>query len=795
MTRYRTLTGAAVGLLLGLLTAGAAHAQTDSLGTMTRRFSRYQQQALPEKLFLHLDRPLYLSGETMWLKAYAVDGTSGQPLPLSTVAYVEVLNQKRQPVLQGKIALKNAVGQGSFVLPSALASGTYTVRAYTSWMQNFGPEYFFQRTVTVLNTFTASGAAPAKDSAAYDAQFFPEGGHLVQGLSSRVGFKVTDAAGRGLAATGRLLDQQGRAVATFKTLRFGMGSFRFTPLAGGTYTAVVTPAGRPASRRALPAAVAQGYVLRLDNSAPESLTLTVSATTSQPETVYLLGHSRQQVAVAAQATLTGGQAVFTIPKSQLLDGISHFTVFGANQQPLAERLYFQPPRQRLTITAQPNKAQYTTRDKVTLQLTATTGAPPAAASLSMAVYRLDSLTTAAPADIAGYLWLAADLKGTVEHPEYYCSATDPDAAQAADNLMLTQGWSRFRWTEALAAAPPALPYLPELHGPLARARLTQAGTNRPAPGILTYLSAPGRIIRLSNTVSNAEGLVQFELNDFYGPRDVVMQTDPQQDSTSRIELLSPFSGQYAVGPPALAVRPGFRPDYARRHFQAQVQKVYAGRYKNRYALAPADSTPFYGRADEIYLLDQYTRFKVLEEVMREYVPGVLVRARKDGNHLIVNDRVNHQPLTAEPMILLDGVPVFSSRRILAVDPLKIRKLEVVDSRYLHGSAVYQGLVSYSTYKGDLEGFRLDPGVLVQQYEGMQYQREFYAPRYDTPEQQQSRLPDLRNLLYWNPEVAPTSTQEFYTGDQAGRYLVVIQGLAGNGAAGSTSFSLEVKPAL
>ena len=98
-----------------------------------------------------------------------------------------------------------------------------------------------------------------------------------------------------------------------------------------------------------------------------------------------------------------------------------------------------------------------------------------------------------------------------------------------------------------------------------------------------------------------------------------------------------------------------------------------------------------------------------------------------------------------------------------------------------------------------EGFQLDPHALVQQYEGVQLQREFYSPRYDTPAATQSRLPDLRNLLYWNPNVtlagSETKTVDFYTGDQAGRYLVVLQGLAADGRAGSRRFVLEVKPAL
>ena len=159
------------------------------------------------------------------------------------------------------------------------------------------------------------------------------------------------------------------------------------------------------------------------------------------------------------------------------------------------------------------------------------------------------------------------------------------------------------------------------------------------------------------------------------------------------------------------------------------------------------------------MLDKYTRFKVLEEVLREYVPGVIVRIRKDGFHLLVVDALNHTVLQENPMVLLDGLPVFNINKIMAMNPLKIRKLEVIDGRYFHGSAIYNGIVSFTTYKGDLEGFPLDAHALVQEYEGMQRQREFYAPRYDTPEAQKSRLPDLRNLLYWNPDISDQHSGE------------------------------------
>lgn len=787
-----------LGLLLaaGLAAATPAQAQTplDSLDGLTGKVARYQLQALPEKLFLHLDRPLYLSGETMWFKLYAVEGTYSRPLPLSTVAYVEVLSPDQQPVLQAKVPLEQATGHGSFVLPPGLASGSYTVRAYTSWMKNFGPERYFQAPLTVVNPALASATKPAApDSAAYDVEFFPEGGNLVQGLQSKVAFKVTDSHGRSAAAAGRVVDQHGRVVSTFATLRYGMGSFLFTPEAGATYSAVVTVGNKPVRRRPLPRSYAQGYVMRLESAGPDELTVSVAATTNRSETLFLLGHSRQKVVATARAQLQNGRAVFTLRRSQLLPGCSRLTVFNASSQPLCERLFFRPPERELAITARPDKAQFATREKVTLQMATTA---PATASLSMAVYRLDSLTTGPTTAIAPYLWLTSELRGAVENPGYYLAATGPDAAEATENLLLTQGWSRFAWENVLTPTP--FQHLPELNGPILQAQVSRAGA--PLPGLNAYLTSPSRTIRLTNAVSNSAGLLRFEMGQRYGSQNIILQADPRQDSTCQLTLLPSFSEEYArsVAAPFMPL-PRLQADYAKRYLQAQVQTAYSPLAAPVSPTPPTDSLAFYGKPDETYLLDSYTRFKVLEEVMREYVPGVLVRTRKDGFHLLVVDKVNKTVLSENPLVLLDGMPVFNINKVMALDPLKLRKLEVVASRYLHGRALYNGIVSFTTYQGDLAGFPLEPRALLQRYEGLQAQREFYAPRYATAQEKQSRRPDLRNLLYWNPSITTSGSSpqqvEFYTGDQAGRYLVVVQGLSDDGLAGSTSYVLEVKQAL
>src|SRR6202000_3078157 len=119
------------------------------------------------------------------------------------------------------------------------------------------------------------------------------------------------------------------------------------------------------------------------------------------------------------------------------------TLFNAIRQPVCERLVFRQPSHPLQITVQPDKQQYGTRQKIDLGLSLTGDTSTAQCSLS--VYRVDALQTAPATRISDYLWLASDLKGRIESPEYYFD--HPEDNQAIDNLMLTHGWRRFKWAD------------------------------------------------------------------------------------------------------------------------------------------------------------------------------------------------------------------------------------------------------------------------------------------------------------------------------------------------------------
>ncbi|MGA0557034.1 hypothetical protein ACO2Q8_10310 [Larkinella sp. VNQ87] len=782
--------------VLWMTLSGSVRAQHDAPNSIRQPLEAYRNRALQEKLFVHVDRSFYVAGELLWFKINYVDGTFHQPLALSKIAYLEVIDRENRPVLQTKVSLAEGGGSGSLFLPTTLASGHYLVRAYTNWMKNFSPDYFFEKPVTIVNSFRKLELPILKDTLAYDVQFFPEGGYLVRNLPGTVAFKAVGSDGKGADLQGVVLDQNNDTVARFRPLRVGMGRFSLTPADGKQYRAVLTDMRGRAFTRPLPTVQEQGYTMQVEEAANSQLRITVRASVPGTSAVYLLTHTRMAAIQAMQQPLQNNTASFLIDKKTLGEGISHLTVFDASRKPVCERLYFKRPERRLAIEVKNTNGALSTREKATFELSTTdeTGKP-ASASLSVAVYQLDSLSTNESGDVLSYLLLTSDLRGAVESADYYLTAQGTDVAEATDNLMLTQGWRRFRWEDVLKTNALSFEHIPEVNGHLIRGRISHSTTGRPGRTLSAYLSVPGKHILLYGSRSDAEGRIQFEMKDFFGPKDIVAQLNPR-DSLFRIELQNPFSERFsATRLPVFDFTPTLQESLLAHSVPMQVQNAYYRENLVRYRMPTVDSVAFYGKPDESYRLDDFTRFPVMEEVFREYVPGVMARKRRDGYHISLFDLPHKQFMESDPLALLDGVPIFDMNKVMAIDPRKVQKLDVMTRHYILGPLVFDGIISFTTYKGDLAGYRPDAKALLADYEGLQLPREFYAPRYETAQQANSRMPDLRTLLYWNPSLK-TDAQgraqlDFYTSDQAGRFRVVVNGLTPDGRAGSQQSLFEV----
>ena len=756
-------------------------------------FNLYKQTTLQEKIFVHTDKTTYLPGEVIWFKIFCVDGNDHKPLNMSKVVYVEILDNNQNPIIQTKVALKYGIGDGSIYVPVTVNNGNYKLRAYTGWMKNFSPDYYFEKMITLINPLKSPEAIAKTTIGNYDVQFFPEGGNLVSGIESKVAFKAVGQNGKGITVKGAVIDQRNDTVARFSSLKMGMGSFSFTPAAGNTYKAVVKAGNNAAVTKTLPEVKTQGYVMKVADNGQGQLTVTVNSNAGDGN-VYLFAHTRQVIKAAQTAALSNGTVRFTINKNDLGDGISHLTIFNSSKQPVCERLYFKRPQQQLFIDAAADQAQYDQRKKVNISVNAKDKAGKALnAEMSMAIYRVDSLQNVDHTNIFDYLWLSSELKGGVENPDYYFANASAETDEAIDNLMLTQGWRRFEWNKVLENKSAEFAYLPEYFGHTITGKIVNTATGAPAKGIVTYLGVPGKRVQLFTSVSDSLGHLNFFTKDLYGPGEIVVQTNQLLDSTYRIEIATPFSDQVSkTAYPKFTYSAGMLPALQTHSLGIQVLNIYSGNYIKKFSDALVDSNAFYGKPGKTYKLDDFVRFTTMEEDLREYVKEDNIVKTKGHFHIkVLTDRGF---LDGDPLLILDGVPMFNIDKIFTVDPLKVKKLEVIPANYFYGASQETGIFSFTTYKGDLGGVELDPRAVVLDYEGLQLSREFYSPVYDTQDRVASRIPDYRNLLYWTPSIGAQgkTAASFYTSDQPGKYVGVIQGLTAQGDAGSQYFMFDVK---
>ncbi|HVW94358.1 MAG TPA: carboxypeptidase-like regulatory domain-containing protein [Mucilaginibacter sp.] len=135
-------------LLLVFFCLTAAAQESPLTKIMTQTAKQYQEMPI-ERVYLHFDKPYYALGDTIWFKAYLTMDLH-QPSTISKVIYVDVLTAKDSLVQTLKLPVKNSVSWADIPLSQYVyKKGNYRIVAYTNWMNNTDPEYFFNKNITI----------------------------------------------------------------------------------------------------------------------------------------------------------------------------------------------------------------------------------------------------------------------------------------------------------------------------------------------------------------------------------------------------------------------------------------------------------------------------------------------------------------------------------------------------------------------------------------------------------------------------------------------------------------------
>jgi len=473
-------------VMLMLLVLAVSHLWAGSIEDIRRALEQGSQTQVQEKVYVHTDNGCYFVGDTLWYKAYVVRADNLQPTDMSRILYVELLSpdgllvERQQVVVSGK-----GYTCGQFVLEDSLYSGYYELRAYTRWMLNFNVRHHRYSTHDTWHFYNKQMAADyfriwdglysrvfpiyskPEQPGNYDARrmyqrpktrlpqrkkddlvvtFYPEGGHLVQGVENRVAFDVCDQHGEAVNIRGTV-DGHGQTL-SIKTDYMGRGSFVVTPT-DKRLKAHFTFRGKNYNVD-LPKAEAQGMAIRLDGDR-----LTLSAVGLPQDKEYglsvLSGGTLRWFspfsALNSQFPIPHSQ--FSIPLDSLPTGVNDLTVFDSDGRIWADRLFFvnhhEYEKTQIPSPIVPTQT-YAPYEKIEVPVTLPGVTEPTVFSLSIHDRNTDE-PSYDDGNLMTSMLLSSELRGFIARPAYYFEKDDEQHRRHLDLLMMVQGWRKYKWQE------------------------------------------------------------------------------------------------------------------------------------------------------------------------------------------------------------------------------------------------------------------------------------------------------------------------------------------------------------
>ena len=510
-------------------------------------FQQYMNQAQTfannfprEKAYLHFDNTSYYVGDTIWFKAYVT--LAGQQIfsQISRPLYVELVDQTGHITDKQIIKLTQGEGNGQFVLPHSMLSGYYEVRAYTRWMLAFSePQYFsrtfpiyqltnsdkLERSITTYELSPSMENRPLETKEKLSVRFFPEGGQLVEGVTSQVAFKAESKDEGNIELSGTIYTKEGAEISSFETLHDGMGHFKYTPSAQPA-VAKVDFQGKK-YELTLPQALPNGYVLSTVNNAGALLVkVSCNAATPQDTLAVFISHQGRPYVHQLISCRADTPQEFILPTRKLPAGVLQVSLINRAGNTLCERFVFSNPRAPLQLSAEGLKEVYTPYAPIRCELQVKNAkGEPISGDVSV------SIRDAVRSDYLEYdnniftdLLLTSDLKGYIHQPGYYFASPSPRKQTELDILLIVHGWRKYDMSQAISTAPFTPLQLPEAQLVLNGQVKSTILKNKLKDIALSVIVKKDDQFITGGTVTDENGRFTIPVEDFEGTTEAVIQT-------------------------------------------------------------------------------------------------------------------------------------------------------------------------------------------------------------------------------------------------------------------------------
>ncbi len=758
----------------------------------------------PEKMYLHYDKSAYAPGETIWFKAYLMQGI--YPADGTKTIYVDWLDEKGNVLLHFVAPVLESSSAGQFDIPATYKGSSIQVRAYTKWMLNFDTAFLYNKNIPVLQK--QASTAPQKKISSL--RFFPEGGDAVAGVPTKLAFKANDQWGLPVMVRGIIQSSKGKTIDSFRTVHNGMGSIHFIPAVGEKYTARWKDETGASHNTELPLVKESGIVLQLGRM-DDKVVFTLARSSGVAENLQqgsVIGTFQHNMVFKTPFDLTANNSLKrTVPVSMLPSGILTVSVLDKNNIPVAERIIFINNGEYAfptELTVQHWGLNKRARNEVEISVPDSL-----ATNLSIAITDA-AIGTDSSENIYSGLLLTSDLKGYVHEPAYYFRENNETRMQHLDLVMLTHGWRRLNW-EALAKS-----QLPELKYPKDTSYLSLSGRiNGVVPG---SIGAGENIIMIVKQKDSASQMVMAPIKpdgSFVDPGFVFFDSLTVYHQFGKSSAYRNAGISYLPGRlPALFNKPSGNVLY--RPYQSDTTGNF---YNLSRGLEKVQEDDFF-KAKILETVTVRAKTKDPKELMDEKYASGMFSGGDAQTFDLVNDRLSYSALNiftylqgkvaglqitsqgnntslswrgGTPQVYIDEIPTDVSM-IQNIPVTDIAYVKVFRPPFMGGRGGSGGAIAIYTRRGDdvkqEEGRGMDKTTVA----GYTALREFYSPNYQMFDRR-NELKDVRTTLYWQPMILtyPGSGKlliNFHNNDITEAFRVIIQGVSKDGKLTHLEYLME-----
>ena len=634
----------------------------------------------------------------------------------------------------------------------------------------------------------------------FEVSLFPEGGYLVPGATCQVAYKAINPSGLGEDISGELYNSKDEEILTFKSVHNGMGFFNFNVLDGETYYVLTRNGSGITKRVALPEANSNALTISARSIGSRIIAAVLGTPQGEHGQLSLLVHHKG-LAVYHE-TVSPDAAALTFPAESLPFGLINILLLDQHNNILSERMLFNQFGSNVAKLGFVSDEKYKRREKVNLTIKLADGADsPMAGNMAVSVTDKNGVMQDTTNSIVSELLLSSELRGHIESPMSYFNNGKVNK-NALDALLMTQGWRRYDIPAVLKGRIE----IPEKYAPELSQRITGKADglfSSLKEGEISLMATLDSMLSTVVTEADNRGRFVFEVEYPAGTTILVQSLSKRGSKINLINLDIP------TFPEVLGSRVPLRANTEERHnedLDAYLQKA-DDEYTRLHGIRTImlDEFTVTAQAVEKYKESVYysplaaTGVKTAEDIEKMSVssfrsllyrqPGVVVRGDK------VTTTRSDQPI----LFIIDNMRYDDfGERLDDIDVSSIESLFVIRDNsmmpgYFPGT---EGAIVITTKIGFKAKPKKAPNIDKITPLGYQVAAEFYSPMYETEEERDSYVPDLRTTILWKPNLLFSeegeAQVEFYAADVPTIYQVVVEGVSDSGLPVRSDYEIVIE---